>query len=373
MDEVRPIKRKRRQRGIVAFKKNYRPEEYNVKFNENNIPNGGMSTQFMSWFGMNVQQRFPIDEDPGKVKDKYFNDLWLEAKAKSAKAKGNSAKKKSQNRVGRGTRRDFWGPSTGGSQTVSNIIGPTKVMTTCHLLLKVADTELKVAYGMAWPTSETVIHSKPVNEGCVKVQVDEIIEIYENLLVHVVTRTDEVEFVKHLLHTIVQWPRYALKFEENHFPYHHQMDANEPFQGGLGGLVDMFWKKKMFVLPDKLKDMVLEMISHLIEMVIDSRKRTHCDDARRSLIKWVKKSSKEEIRDKIIDSDLRKQMELPSFDKFVKLALQCVEREPKRRPSMDFVVRTLESALKCQEKRRLSKIKRASGVLLGIVVATVLL
>ncbi|XP_023754077.1 receptor-like protein kinase HERK 1 [Lactuca sativa] len=98
-----------------------------------------------------------------------------------------------------------------------------------------------------------------------------------------------------------------------------------------------------------------------------------CDDGRRSLIKWVKKSSKEEIRDKIIDSNLRQQMELPSFDKFVKLALQCVEREPKRRPSMDFVVRTLESALKCQEKRRFSKIKRASGVLLGIVVATVLL
>ncbi|CAI9302468.1 unnamed protein product [Lactuca saligna] len=80
MDEVRPITRKRGQRGIAAFKKNYRPEEYNVKFNENNIPNGGMSTQFMSCFGINVQQRFPIDEDPGKVKDKYFEDLWLEAK-----------------------------------------------------------------------------------------------------------------------------------------------------------------------------------------------------------------------------------------------------------------------------------------------------
>nr|KAJ0198358.1 hypothetical protein LSAT_V11C700370730 [Lactuca sativa] len=144
---------------------------------------------------------------------------------------------------------------------------PIEVMTTCDFLLKVADTELKVASGMAWPTSEMVIHSKPVNEGCVKVQVDEIIEIYEVLPVHVVTRTDEVEFVKHLLHTIIQWLRNALKlvnktpsksnsgtrmgssrsspqihvddttnsfyrpqFEENHFPYHHQMDANEPFQ-----------------------------------------------------------------------------------------------------------------------------------------------
>lgn len=68
-----------------------------------------------------------------------------------------------------------------------------QVMTACDLLLKVVDTELKVASGMAWPTSETVIHSKPVNEGCVKVQVDEIIEIYDNLRVHVVTQTYEVE------------------------------------------------------------------------------------------------------------------------------------------------------------------------------------
>ncbi|CAI9303746.1 unnamed protein product [Lactuca saligna] len=54
---------------------------------------------------------------------------------------------------------------------------PIEVMTTCDLLLKVANTELKVASGMAWSTSETVIHSKPVNESYVKVQVDEIIEI----------------------------------------------------------------------------------------------------------------------------------------------------------------------------------------------------
>ncbi|CAI9302469.1 unnamed protein product [Lactuca saligna] len=232
---------------------------------------------------------------------------------------------------------------------------------------------------MAWPTLETVIHSKPINEGCVKVQVDEIVEIYENLPVHAVTQTNEVEFVKHLLHSIVQWSRYALKlanktpsksnsgtrmgsnhsspqihvddtttsfyrpqFEENQFPYHHQMDANEPFQGGLVDMIlsmnpqqiDLnalgsgpsdywvlfilcpnsksayildsskndekksdeyifaslinrifpgqfdkwetvkFWKKKMFASPDKLEDMVLELIPHLIEMMNDSRKRT---------------------------------------------------------------------------------------------------
>ncbi|CAI9288114.1 unnamed protein product [Lactuca saligna] len=149
---------------------------------------------------------------------------------------------------------------------------PIKVRTECELLVNVADTQLIVANGIAWPTSETVIHSQQISTGCVKVQVDEIVKIYENLPVHAVTRTEEVEYVKHLLHTIVQWPRYAIKlvnktpsksnsgtrmgsnrasphihvddimttsayrpqFEENHIAYQHEI--NEHFQGGL---VDM--------------------------------------------------------------------------------------------------------------------------------------
>ncbi|CAH1440679.1 unnamed protein product [Lactuca virosa] len=156
---------------------------------------------------------------------------------------------------------------------------PIEVRTKCDLLVNVADTQLKVANGIAWPTSETVIHSQPISKGCVKVQVDEIVEIYENLHVHAVTRTEEVEYVKHLLHTIVQWPRYAIKlvnkipsksnsgtgmgsnrgspqihvdditttsvyrpqFEENHIAYQHGII--EHFQGGL---VDMVSLKNLF-------------------------------------------------------------------------------------------------------------------------------
>ncbi|CAI9271549.1 unnamed protein product [Lactuca saligna] len=149
---------------------------------------------------------------------------------------------------------------------------PVEVRTECELLVNVADTQLKVANGIAWPTSETIIHSQPISKGCVKVQVDEIVDMYENLHVHAVTRTEEVEYVKHLLHTLVQWPRYAIKlvnktpsksksgtrmgsnrgspriqvdditttsiyrpqFEENHMAYQHEII--EHFQGGL---VDM--------------------------------------------------------------------------------------------------------------------------------------
>ncbi|CAH1454613.1 unnamed protein product [Lactuca virosa] len=46
---------------------------------------------------------------------------------------------------------------------------PIEVRTECDLLVNLADTQLKVATGIAWPTSETVIHSQPISKGCAKV------------------------------------------------------------------------------------------------------------------------------------------------------------------------------------------------------------
>jgi len=84
-------------------------------------------------------------------------------------------------------------------------------MTACELLIKVADSQVKVASGTAWPTSGAIKHGKSLKEGCVKVQVDKIIESYGDLPVHAVTKTDEVETIKDIYHAVVQWPRYALK------------------------------------------------------------------------------------------------------------------------------------------------------------------
>ncbi|KAI3505393.1 hypothetical protein L1887_27517 [Cichorium endivia] len=104
-------------------------------------------------------------------------------------------------------------------------------------------------------------------------------------------------------------------------------------------------------------------------------------DAQKSLVSWTK-NSKKQIH-KIVDPNLWQQMKRDSFDSFIKLAFQCMEREPKRRPSMDLIVRTLESALKYQEESNVkpnkeatgkrSKFKRASGFVLGVAVAVVLL
>jgi hypothetical protein len=70
---------------------------------------------------------------------------------------------------------------------------------------------VKVADGMAWPSTSTDIHCRPITEGCVKVSVDEIVDTYGKLCVYTVTKTEEVTFVEDMLHQIVQWPRYAIR------------------------------------------------------------------------------------------------------------------------------------------------------------------
>ncbi|KAL7602754.1 hypothetical protein Lser_V15G19312 [Lactuca serriola] len=75
------------------------------------------------------------------------------------------------------------------------------------------------------------------------------------------------------------------------------------------------------------------------------------DDMRRSLPAFVKNSSKEKIRDTIIDVNLLQQIEENSFDTFVTLALKCLEREQKKRPSMELIVKKIETALQYQEQR----------------------
>ncbi|KAL4583243.1 hypothetical protein LXL04_007811 [Taraxacum kok-saghyz] len=105
-----------------------------------------------------------------------------------------------------------------GSGGPCNDYPPIQTMTACELLIKVADSQVKVASGTAWPTSGAIIHGKSLEDGCVKVQVDKIIESYGDLPVHAVTKTDEVETVKDIYHAVVQWPRYALKLANKETP-----------------------------------------------------------------------------------------------------------------------------------------------------------
>lgn len=71
--------RKRGEHGIGAFKSKIHPAKYQVKFHNNNIPNGGMPNRFNSWYGYGSTQ-VSIDIKTGKLEETYFKDLWLETK-----------------------------------------------------------------------------------------------------------------------------------------------------------------------------------------------------------------------------------------------------------------------------------------------------
>ncbi|CAI9290912.1 unnamed protein product [Lactuca saligna] len=75
------------------------------------------------------------------------------------------------------------------------------------------------------------------------------------------------------------------------------------------------------------------------------------NDMRRSLPLFVRNTSKEKIRDVIIDANLLQQIEENSFNTFVTLVYQCLEKEQKERPSMELIVKKIETALKYQEQR----------------------
>ncbi|KAK1424556.1 hypothetical protein QVD17_19888 [Tagetes erecta] len=78
---------------------------------------------------------------------------------------------------------------------------PINSMTPCELLLNVVESQLKVASGVAWPTSAaTIIHGKLIVMGCVKVQVDETVTAFQDLPANGVTQIDEVTTIKDMLY-----------------------------------------------------------------------------------------------------------------------------------------------------------------------------
>nr|KAJ0207463.1 hypothetical protein LSAT_V11C500247970 [Lactuca sativa] len=72
-------------------------------------------------------------------------------------------------------------------------------------------------------------------------------------------------------------------------------------------------------------------------------------DERRILPMLVKKCQKQQTLHTIIDVRLRQQFDQHSFDMFVSLAYQCLERDRTHRPLMPSVVSKLKTALQYQE------------------------
>ncbi|KAJ0454693.1 hypothetical protein HanIR_Chr15g0742991 [Helianthus annuus] len=71
---------KRGKRGVAAFRKNYKEEDYKVDFDKNNHLVGAMSSPFMSWFGLKVRQTFPYHIDTKDFERNWWEELWLDTK-----------------------------------------------------------------------------------------------------------------------------------------------------------------------------------------------------------------------------------------------------------------------------------------------------
>ncbi|MFS7928750.1 hypothetical protein Hanom_Chr04g00324421 [Helianthus anomalus] len=84
----------------------------------------------------------------------------------------------------------FCGASAFGGPTMS--YPPIKKLTPCELLFpfQLSD-ELTVAIGQIWPTSDRFLHGKLIDDGFVKVQVDNVIEGCEKMPILEVTKTDD--------------------------------------------------------------------------------------------------------------------------------------------------------------------------------------
>ncbi|KAJ0784910.1 putative Ulp1 protease family catalytic domain, papain-like cysteine peptidase superfamily [Helianthus annuus] len=109
------------------------------------------------------------------------------------------------------TRPTFCGSSYGSNGRVH--YPPIMSHTECELLMNMADRLETVAYGMAWPSMSTMIDSSPISEGCVKVEVDDIVDKHKKSEVYSVTKTSEIKLVEDLVLRYVQWPRYAIKLK----------------------------------------------------------------------------------------------------------------------------------------------------------------
>ncbi|KAL8248993.1 hypothetical protein R6Q59_005861 [Mikania micrantha] len=106
---------------------------------------------------------------------------------------------------------------------------PIEKITSCDLLFPFQPSlELVVARGQAWPSLDRILHGKLINEDCVKIQVDIIIEGCEKMPVTDVTRTDEIMFIGDMLHHFIQWPRESLKLVNN-----EALSTSSPIQMGL--------------------------------------------------------------------------------------------------------------------------------------------
>ncbi|KAM0029530.1 hypothetical protein Hdeb2414_s0014g00432611 [Helianthus debilis subsp. tardiflorus] len=68
------------KRGVACFSKKYKDEDYNIEFDQNNLPVGPNKHKFVSWFGLKCKQMFPYHIKTTDFERYMWDELWLETK-----------------------------------------------------------------------------------------------------------------------------------------------------------------------------------------------------------------------------------------------------------------------------------------------------
>ncbi|KAK9078276.1 hypothetical protein SSX86_002333 [Deinandra increscens subsp. villosa] len=99
--------------------------------------------------------------------------------------------------------------SSGEPVRLYNDLPDIKSLSGCYLLLE--DDDSVVARGRVYPTSERIIHGRPIANGFVKVHVDYVFDNYCSSDVPLGTQTDELNKVGDAKGQFIQWPRKLIK------------------------------------------------------------------------------------------------------------------------------------------------------------------
>ncbi|KAK9073526.1 hypothetical protein SSX86_007850 [Deinandra increscens subsp. villosa] len=99
--------------------------------------------------------------------------------------------------------------SSGAPVRLYNDLPDIKSLSGCYLLLK--DDDSVVARGRVYPTSERIIHGRPIADGFVKVHVDFVFDNYRSSDIPPGTQTDEFKKMGDAKGQFIQWPRKLIK------------------------------------------------------------------------------------------------------------------------------------------------------------------
>ncbi|KAI7747576.1 hypothetical protein M8C21_017427 [Ambrosia artemisiifolia] len=93
-------KRGRGKRGVASCSKKLKEDELLIEFDDDMIAMGKQKGKFASWLGLTLRARFPYHIPTKEFDKQRWENLWLDAKERSAKATASALQNKDHHRMG---------------------------------------------------------------------------------------------------------------------------------------------------------------------------------------------------------------------------------------------------------------------------------